>query len=251
MVKAKAFLIKSMIKDFEELGFDRGKMKQLHGWNKEFGNIFDKLGPCTDVKTIFDEMLKRIIYRNCSLIPSRNEKNKRGVKWKSVWNNLSLLRGLNPAETCFAWKLTQDMVEVGRRKHRKGAVRGCGRKLNDRRLCDVLDTLEHCVMECDVVRDISLGIIRIIETLLGRTVTEKEVVCLSFNCRKLPTLKVALWLAVKTIHGLFKNEERIDFWKKVLEEIEWRTKFPIKFGSKDIWAKLKRLVESEIEHGRG
>ena len=252
LVKAKAFLMKSMMKDFADLDFDRGKINQVHGWNRDFRIVFEKLGTQTDIKIIYDELLTRFIYRNGSLIPSRNEKNKRGVKWKNAWQNLTILRGLNPTETCFAWKLTQDMVEVGRRKHRKGAVRGCGRIGDDSRLCNVLETLEHCVMECGVVRKYSLGLIRIIESLIGRTVAEREIVCLSFKCRKLTTLKVALWFAVKTIHEIFSNRERKpEIWRKVLEELEWRTKKPFNFGCKDDWEKLKRLLKFEIENQRG
>ena len=57
--------------------------------------------------------------RNGSYIPSRNEKRVDGIKWKASWYNVSSVRGLSPEEKCFAWKITQDMLDVGVRKHKK------------------------------------------------------------------------------------------------------------------------------------
>ena len=162
ILKGKAFLLKTMMKEFDILGNDRCKIKNIHGWSKDFSIIFSKMGLQTDVKIIYEELINHTISRNGSLIPSRNEKNRRGVKWKNAWKNLILLRGLTPTEVCFAWKLTQDMVEVGRRKHRNGAVRNCSRRKTDGRLCNKLDTLEHCIFECDVVREQSRGILGIL-----------------------------------------------------------------------------------------
>ena len=68
-------------------------------------------------KQIYSLLLQEIISKNGSFIPSRNEKRSLGVKWSISWKNMSLVRGLNPEERCFVWKLIQDMIPVGARIH--------------------------------------------------------------------------------------------------------------------------------------
>ena len=36
-----------------------------------------------------------------------------------------MLKGVTAEEKCFAWKIAQDMLEVGNRLHRKNANRSC------------------------------------------------------------------------------------------------------------------------------
>ena len=96
---------------------------------KKEGLLFAEVGE------IYDKLLEKVIYKNMSLIPSRNEKRVRGVKWKATWRNLEILRGLNIEEKCFAWKLTQDLVEVGQRRHRAGAQKNCKRQLENGEEC--------------------------------------------------------------------------------------------------------------------
>ena len=121
-IKSKVFLIKSMNKDFDDVGREGRNVKKLRGWVKEFQFIHDLNILDSDNKTIYSTLLEKTVKKNGSLIPSRNEKRTRGVKWKVTWRNLTLLRNVNPYEKCFGWKMTQDLVEVGARLHRNGAV---------------------------------------------------------------------------------------------------------------------------------
>ena len=55
-----------------------------------------------EAKEIYDLLMGKVIQKNGSLIPSRNEKKTNGIKWKVVWKNISLLKGISAEENCFA-----------------------------------------------------------------------------------------------------------------------------------------------------
>ena len=80
-------------------------------------------------KQIYDILIKDTIEKNGSLIESRNEKREIGIKWRHVWKNLSSVKGINAEVKDFTWKLTQDMLPIGNRIHRKNVEKRCLNKL--------------------------------------------------------------------------------------------------------------------------
>ena len=64
------------------------------------------------------------------------------------------MRGLNAYEKEFAWKLTQDMLCIGRRFHRANVERECKNDLGGGMTCiDIPDVL-HNFVTCNGIKEI-------------------------------------------------------------------------------------------------
>ena len=132
-------------------------MTSIKGLNKEIKQLVDNKLTIGLVKEIYSHLLENITKRNGSFIPSRKKKRTRGIKWKTSWRNLTILRGLNSFEKAFAWKMCQDMLEVGSRDHRKGANKNCRKTLSGKD-CGQLETLRHRLLHCGGVHSVKRNI---------------------------------------------------------------------------------------------
>ena len=122
LIKAKALLMKNMIKEFKnyDCSFDDDYMKDnLYGYSEEFQEILLAGFGEASVKDLYNYLMQDVLLKNGSVIPSRSEKKIENIKWRVVWNNLKILQRVSPEEKEFAWKVTQDMVAVGKRIHRR------------------------------------------------------------------------------------------------------------------------------------
>ena len=90
-VKSRAFLVKSMYKDFIDLNKDLDKVTTIHGWPNDFKFIYDSGLVNAPVRDVYNKRLEPVIRKNGSLIPSRNEKRVRGVNWGISQRNFGLL----------------------------------------------------------------------------------------------------------------------------------------------------------------
>ena len=230
-----------MQKEFEGSGSDGSKIKILRGWTKEFEYLYEINLLHADNKSIYNALLEKTIRKNGSLIPSRNEKRNRGVKWKVAWRNLSLLRSLDPHEKCFGWKMTQDLVEVGARLHRKGANKQCS-KVNDGRICNHIETLEHRLFLCDSMKLMSQATKGVIEWLIGKSVDRKEIVYLNLTHRKKTTLLLCLWFTIKAMVLIFDGKTRSKnlLLSEISKEICWNISQKVVIGSR---MEMKILAE--------
>ena len=93
-VKAKSLLIKSMLRQRNK---DQD-IKSMYGYEDKLEGILEKCDSMTPVKVIYAEMVKEVYEKNGSVIPSRNEKKVRGIKWSNTWENLEKSKGLNAGE---------------------------------------------------------------------------------------------------------------------------------------------------------
>ena len=134
-------------------------------------------------KEIYDFLLKNIVYKNGSVIPSRREKRSQNVKWSLVWENLQSLKGLTPEEKCFTWKVSQDMLPVGSRIHRKNAERRCMSVLENGQNCIENENLEHRFQKCEKVRGVYNKMVEILETFLGQEVVFYRLIHFAINHR--------------------------------------------------------------------
>ena len=121
-------MVKNMFKEAESKGAnirDYREIKQIYGYTEDMDKVVKEGIDKKEAKEIYKLLLEKVVQKNGSLIPSRNEKKINGIKWKVVWKNQALLKGVTAEEKCFAWKMSQDMLEVGNRIHRKNAKRTC------------------------------------------------------------------------------------------------------------------------------
>ena len=235
-VKCKALLIKSMAKDFR---LRDGNLTDwftehvFYGYTDEFLYVARNDLLNGTVKQIYSFLMHDVIYRNESLIPSRNETRLFGVKWSLVWKNLRSLKGLNPDEKCFAWKMSQDMLNVGARIHRNNAEKRCLAELPSGLLCQTEQTLVHCFQLCPVISDIHDAMIRLLSIFLDRAVTSKQLISFSFNHRNKKKLVCAIWFAVKMMFKMFQERSlnKSQLLMTVVKEINWNIKLCRRIGS--------------------
>ena len=153
------------------------------------------------------------------------------------------MRGLDPEEKTFAWKMTQDMLGVGARQHRKGAHRECTRLTGKRIECNTLETLEHRLFLCESVKSSTKGVLQILGGLMGRDVDIKEVLCLNLTHRRKSTLILSIWFTVKSMIRIFNANclTKQLLFKEIADEIKWHLDQNSSIGSV---VDMKSLLET-------
>ena len=151
ILKSKALMIKGMYKEFVKNGSNAGNIDKLYGYPKIFKELNDDKITSEPVKVIYQRLLHRMMFRNGSLIPSRNERRTNGIKWSLTWKNWKNLRGVNAEEKMLVWKIFQDTLPIGRRIRRKNAEKRCLRTLQDGTECQIIPDLLHVLSKCQVV----------------------------------------------------------------------------------------------------
>ena len=222
--------------------------RNLYGYSEEFVRIYTEGLALAPVKEIYNFLLKDVLYRNGSLIPSRNEKKSENIKWSVVFTNMSNIKGLTPDEKSFAWKISQDLLPVGARLHRKNAERKCLVNLGNDRICQELQTLEHFFVKCERVKSIGQSLIFILESLLDRNVGIHDLMHFSFNHRSKKKLKVALWFAIKVMFKMFqdRNFNKAQILSCVIKSIDWNLSVNRNLGSLCDIMYLRTLIREEI-----
>ena len=108
--KARALLMKTTFKDVEDGNFS--EIGKVYGYCKDFKELLLEGFNMNIVKNTYTKLLEKILIRNGSLIPSRNEKKTYGVKWSLTWKNFHLARNFNAEEKIFFWKVFQDCYQL-------------------------------------------------------------------------------------------------------------------------------------------
>ena len=247
VVKAKALLMKNMYRELLALNgniYDMEIIDQIYGYKNEFLTIIQNGLSTSPSKAIYDFLIKEVTYKNESLIPSRNEKRSPNIKWGLVFRNFKLLKGLNPMETCFVWKVTQDMLPVGSRIHRRNAERRCLTVLDDGSLCQEIQNMDHVFRSCSKVVESYDIIIQVLNRFTERNITYELLTHFSFNHRNKFRLMCALWFAVKMLYMIFikKMFNKQQLLQEMIKELEWNLKLSRKIGSQGEMIKLKSIL---------
>ena len=196
-VKASALLTRNMIKQYRN---NLGSEIKIYGNERQMKEIMNKMGVnVTQCKDIYSEMIKSKTEKNGSLIPSRNEARMKGVKCRVTWNNLYKLQGLRAEEKEFAWKLTQDLIPIGKRIHRANVEKRCLNEIGNQ-VCQVIPDLKHKLLECPANTLIGNMVKDELGQLLGREVDNVKLLGLSFNHKDKRKLKVLVWFAIKMLY---------------------------------------------------
>ena len=250
LVKARALLLKNMYRELLYLGgsiYDLDIIDRLYGYNEDFIQIIDNGLSTSPAKDIYNFLIQEVTHRNLSLIPSRNEKKSPNVKWGVVFKNIKLLKGLNADEKCFVWKITQDLLPVGCRIHRRNAERRCLTLLGNGTLCQDLQTLEHTFRSCERITEVYEVIVQILNRFLGRTISFDDLIHFSFNHRSKQKLKCSLWFATKMMFKVFhlKCLNKAQLLQESVKELDWNLSMNRKIGSVREMMIL-RLIITEI-----
>ena len=245
--KARAFIVKGMFKEAERKGVnirDHKEIRQIYGYTEDMEKVVKEEIDKVEAKAIYDLLMEKVIQKNGSWIPSRNEKKTKGIKWKVVWKNISLLKGITAEEKCFAWKMSQDMLEVGNRIHRKNARRTCQREIYNGDRCEEIEDIYHCLSECEAVEECFEELKQITQVLLEKDVTNKELICFGFNHRKKKRLSMVTWVATKVLFRIYMERtfNKKQIWLEIVKEIEWNLSRQYKTRAVIELTKLRSLV---------
>ena len=251
VIKARALLVKNMYKDFLKYECDINDsffVDQIYGNIEDFKMIYEAGLSDAPVKLIYEFMMKKVLYKNESLIPSRNEKRHDGIKWSLAWKNMVLVKGINAEEKCFVWKCVQDMVAVGSRIHRKNAEKRCLRLKSDGTQCLTLDTLKHFLAECEMVKNIFRGLQSILKESLDKEIKINEIICFSYNHRNKKRLKMALWVATMVLYGIFikKSLNKEQILRELVKKVDWNVSMQIYIGSYSEMMRMKVIIGNEM-----
>ena len=118
----------------------------------------------------------------------------------------------------------------------------------DNGLCQAEQTLVHCFQFCPAICNVNDGMLRILASLLGRVVTAKQLISLSFNHRNKRKLKCAVWFTVKIMYLIFQERSlnKSQFLKSAVKEIDWNLKISRKIGSQAEMTQLKLSINEVI-----
>ena len=249
LIKAKALLMKNMIKEFKnyDCSFDDDYMKDnLYGYSEEFQEILLAGFGEASVKDLYNYLMQDVLLKNGSVIPSRSEKKIENIKWRVVWNNLKILQRVSPEEKEFAWKVTQDMVAVGKRIHRRNTERRCLKKLTNGEECQYIPDLFHALMDCEGINDTFKEVTIIVEGLLDREIEGKDIIMLNFNHRNKKRLKLIIWFVVKSLYGMHikKLFNKRQLFNEIWKELDWNVSLMKRIGAIDVMILLKDKLRS-------
>ena len=90
--------------------------------------------------------------------------------------------------------------------------------------------------------------LRTLASFLGRVVTAKQLISLSFNHRNKRKLKCAVWFTVKIMYLIFQERSlnKSQFLKSAVKEIDWNLKISRKIGSQAEMTQLKLSINEVI-----
>ena len=193
-------------------------------------------------------MIRKEVYTNNTLIPSRSERRSDSVKWSVAWGDYAFLRGVNAEVKAFCWKLQQDLLPLGDRLHRRNADKRCMLEVTPNIICEEIETREHAFIKCEAVSETINLVKTVIMTYLERNVTVEECLFLAFNHRDFKKRQVASWFAVNALYAVYLNRSinGNQLLLKSIKELDWNLELNRKIGSRFEMINLKRILDSKL-----
>ena len=159
------------------------------------------------------------------------------------------MKGLRPTEVEFAWKLSQDMLLIGRRIHRANVDKECKNDVGGAP-CVAIPDVMHTFVQCNGIIDQYNDIKNILQQILDCDVQDREVITLSFTHRNTKRRKIAVWFIVKALNGIYQKKGNEDIFREIVKELEWFLQVQIKVGSCQEMIRAKDIVK-EYRNGIG
>ena len=221
MTKARAFLLRNTMKAWKKRE-ENGEEYVIYGSSKDIGTYLEQELEPKSVRETYLFLLDQKIVRGSSWIPSRAEKKNTGIKWKTTWKNINLVKQVSPIVKQFMWNCVQDMVVVGERKHRANRNRNCEIRIEDDtgslEECGMMESLRHALCFCPASRTKFMKLSEILCEFLEREITDEQILFLSFNNRHKKRLKMGIWFTVNCLYFIYN--ERTAEVSKMLEEMK-------------------------------
>ena len=245
-LKCRAFMLKSMNKEFNKLENDENRIIDLYGYKNDFRDLLKENCDLKDVSSIYNILIRKETYKNGLLIPSRAELRAQHINWELAWHNLRTIKGIGPEEKCFMFKVQQDLLPVGTRMHRKGADKRCLANLNDDATCTELEDRKHALLTCPTVMEKSTILKEILGEIFDRHLDDEEILYFSYYDRDKNKKKAGLWIAIKMLYCIHydRNMNKVQLLRKMLKEINWNLQMNIK--EHVMFSMLKTVISNRL-----
>ena len=147
------------------------------------------------------------------LVPSRAEKNEVWVRWDQSKKNMGNIKGLTVEEREFGWRMTQDMLKIGARKHwgdplRRKECRVRWRdELGENQRCQQEEDRRHVFESCAYSRNKLVELKKIMERLIQTKVSTTSILHLDFFCANTEKLRAAIRLVLVSLRRVYLYRE--------------------------------------------
>ena len=181
-LKAKSLIVHNMWREYREreVRVAGNKLDQhIYGYEELLVQFLGELESKMGAKDIYIKLLFSLCRNGTSLIPTRIERRIMGVKWTRTYKNIRNLTHVTPKEKEFAIMLTQDILPVRGRLHRKNADKRCSRKVQNS-ICDNIQDRVHYFITCSAMTNSFEMLKEILNNYLGKRFTNSEILHLSF-----------------------------------------------------------------------
>ena len=117
-----------------------------------------------------------------------------------------------------------ESIEKTRKERQRGTRNG--------ERCEEIEDIWHCLSQCEVVKECFEELKQIIQVLLEKDITSKEMICYGYNHRNKKRLSTATWVATKVLFRIFmeRNFNKKQIWIEIVKEIEWNLNRQYKMG---------------------
>ena len=210
--KSRAFIIKNMVKEREELVALDNVEGEVYGNMGDMDKILNSTVSLESLKDIYLFFLQEKIGTWDNPIKSRSERNNLELNWRQSWKNWSRMTGITAVEKQFGWDILQDLIHVPSRNHRRGSSKVCPQLVQDQdsdifAVCGKFGDLKHSLTECLASRDKFSFLRDILETFLDRKISTEEVIFLSFRHYDEKKIRMGTWFVVKSLGYIFSNRK--------------------------------------------
>ena len=114
--------------------------------------------------------------------------------------------------------------------------------------CEEIEDIYHCLSQCEIVEECFEELKQVIQVLLERDVTNKEILCYGYNHRNKKRLRLVTWAATKVLFRIYmeKKFNKRQIWIELVKEIEWNLNREYKMGGKETY-----LIGEFVNLGKG
>ena len=85
----------------------------------------------------------------------------------------------------------------------------------------------------------------ILQVLLERDITDKEIINYGYNHRNKKMLQAVIWLTTKVLYKIYleKQFNKKQVWIDLVKEIDWNLQMQMRVGSVDSLERIKRVIK--------
>ena len=248
-LKAESLLLKSMHRECVErdIGVFGGKLSSsVYGYEDLYVEV-RAADVGTSSKEIYKFLLRKLVRVNSSLVPTRIERKIQGVRWSRSFSNARNIR-VSPVEREFIFLLSQDLLPVNGRLHRRNSDHRCLREMEDGSKCEDIQTRIHYFITCPVIAKTFVFIKNILKDFIGKNLNPMQILHVSFSVLNKKLTAAAIWFVVKVLFKMFKDKaiDHRTILNEIVVEMRLYWKYRIKKYDNVYFNGLEELIKDRL-----